>query len=72
MRCVSRSGTRGGANEREARMREREALHTAEKALRVKDEFLAMLSLSCDVLNAISGWVQIIKSIPEPDRIAPV
>jgi signal transduction histidine kinase len=58
-------------NEREARERERQALRTAEEALRVKDEFLATLSHELRTpLNAISGWVQIIKSIPEPDRIA--
>ncbi len=57
-------------NERDARVREREALRTAEEALRVKNEFLATLSHELRTpLNAISGWVQIVKSIPEPDRI---
>lgn len=57
--------------ERESRVREREALRAAEEALRVKDEFLATLSHELRTpLNAISGWVQIIKSIPEPERLA--
>jgi hypothetical protein len=58
-------------SERDALEREREALRMAEEALRVKDEFLATLSHELRTpLNAISGWLQIIKSIPEPDRIA--
>ncbi len=58
-------------NEREARERERAALRTAEDALRVKDEFLATLTHELRTpLNAINGWVQIIRSIPDPDRVA--
>jgi signal transduction histidine kinase len=57
-------------NEREARARERDALRTAEDALRLKDEFLATLSHELRTpLNAISGWLQIIQSQPDADRL---
>ena len=57
-------------SEREARAREREALRTAEEALRLKDEFLATLSHELRTpLNAISGWLQIIQSQPDQDRL---
>ncbi len=56
---------------REARIREREALRTAEEALRIKDEFLATLSHELRTpLNAISGWLQVIKSGPSSDNLA--
>ena len=57
-------------NERIARARERDALRTAEEALRLKDEFLATLSHELRTpLNAISGWLQIVRSQPDPDRL---
>jgi signal transduction histidine kinase len=57
-------------NEREARVREQEALLTAEEALRLKDEFLATLSHELRTpLNAISGWLQVIRSQPGPERL---
>jgi hypothetical protein len=56
---------------REARVREREALRTAEEALRVKDEFLATLSHELRTpLNAISGWLQVIKVQPTSDNLS--
>jgi signal transduction histidine kinase len=57
-------------NEREARAREREALRTAEEALRLKDEFLATLSHELrSPLNAIVGWLQVMRSQPGPERL---
>ena len=54
-------------NERQARVREREALRAAEEALRLKDEFLATLSHELRTpLNAISGWLQVIRSHEVP------
>jgi signal transduction histidine kinase len=58
-------------SEREARIREQEALRTAEDALRVKDEFLATLSHELRTpLNAITGWLQVIQSQPVPDSMS--
>ena len=46
-----------------ARLRETEALRTAEEALQVKDEFLATLSHELRTpLNAIHGWLQVIQA----------
>ena len=57
-------------NERQARVREREALRAAEEALRLKDEFLATLSHELRTpLNAISGWLQVIRSHEVPARL---
>jgi len=57
-------------SEQAARARERDALRTAEEALRLKDDFLATLSHELRTpLSAISGWLQLMKMRPDQDRL---
>jgi signal transduction histidine kinase len=53
---------------REAMQREQEARAEAERANRLKDEFLAVLSHELRTpLNAVLGWVQIVQAANPPD-----